>query len=385
MNINEMLLREDFYSILQETLTYYFKTVRGVDVVCAKEPFEGGEEFRIFSRSNIVCRAKKPKGAKEYLRAEYNIRNSIWKYIVGKMFVLYLMNTKTAFSNNGIFITKGVVGENELFSPQNRSLRIYDYEQSYVDCIIKKGFTSKYFNNQIEFRREYRYDFMVPLIDSGEDWFREPILKGHPLARVTDEDDYQRGIKEAVVDIRRLAHDTMENVPLQEYIIKLLEKARKLTSSAKDIKKIATFEKCEKLLKFIEESLKGVDIVIPVCMSHGDLQTGNIWMNKDGRLLIYDWETAGRRSVWYDSTTLLYSLRRPYGWGAFYNELKPQEALACDPIKNRSEIEFKAIKNIVLLEDYLFLLEDMMELPSKWGSEIFDNNIDRISNVVYGS
>lgn len=382
MGIEGMLEREDFYKILQETLVVYFRNVRRMEVKCQYEPFEDSETLRIYTRGSIVCRPNKPKGAREFLNAEYNIRNSLLKYVVGKCLVQYLMCTKTAFSPKCLFLTKGVLGNNEFISPQNRSIRVYDYDLSHVDCIIKQGFTAKYFNNQIAFRKQYHYDFMVPLIDNGEGWFREPILRGHPLARATGKGKYKKGIDTAIQYTQKLADDTLEYIPSQVYVQELLNKARQLTEEAKKKKNIATHTKCMALLEFIERGLIGISMEIPTCMSHGDFQTGNIWVNNDGKVLLYDWETAGRRSVWYDCATLLYSLRRVYGWEQFYNHPSPIQVLVCDPNKNRTDQEFDTIKRIVLLEDYLFLIEDMMELPMDWGGGVFDGNINRIHQVV---
>lgn len=382
MGIDDMIKREDFYKILQETIIDYYFKVRHLKVRCSYEPFDGGEELRMFYFGSMVCRARKPKGARGYLNAELNIRNSLWKYIAGKMMVHYLMMTKTKYSPGIVFLTEGILGKNEIISPQNRSIRFYNFGTSTVDCIIKKGFTDKYFNNQIEFRKKYNYNFMVPMIDSGDGWFREPLLRGHPLARVTGKKKYQKGIDTVVHDIQILAKDTLEYKSLQEYVPELLAKAKQLTEQAKQVKSITTYDKCIALLGFVEMGLSEVSMEIPTCVGHGDLQTGNIWMNRDGKILIYDWETAGRRSVWYDSITLLYSLRRIYGWKQFMTDEKPTLALVCDPNINRTQEEYSIIKLIVLLEDYLFLIEDMMELPEDWGGKIFDGNINRIYQVV---
>lgn len=377
-----MIKREDFYRILLETLLEYFSVVRHKEITCQYDSFDGGEELRIFTKGNVVCRPQKPKGARNFFNAEYNIRNSLWKYIIGKILVNYLMCTKKAFAIRSLYITDGVLGKNEFISPQNRSIRIYDYDKSHVDCIIKKGFTNKFFNNQIAFRKNYKYDFLVPLIDCGDGWFREPILKGHPLVRVTGKRKFQQGMNTAVKDIQELAKDTLEYKPLQEYIYGLLIKAQQLTEQAKQAKDVASYDKCLELIAFVENGVQCVSMEIPTCISHGDFQTGNIWMNNDGTVLIYDWETSGRRSVWYDITTLLYSLRRVFGWEQFLNDEKPSQSLACDPNKNRSCDEFEVIKKIVLLEDYLFYIEDLMELPMDWGKDVFDENIQRIYQVV---
>ena len=37
----------------------------------------------------------------------------------------------------------------------------FDYNSDIVGCIIKNGFTDKYFSNQIRFREKYKYDFIL--------------------------------------------------------------------------------------------------------------------------------------------------------------------------------------------------------------------------------
>ena len=117
---------------------------------------------------------------------------------------------------------------------------------------------------------------------------------------------------------------------------------------------------------------------IPTCISHGDFQTGNIWMDETGKTWLYDWETAGRRSVWYDSAVLCYSLRRPYGWSELAALPAPDRLLNCDRRKQYCPDEFAAIKQVILMEDILFYMEDMLELPEDWGNELYDAFIERV-------
>ena len=127
--------------------------------------------------------------------------------------------------------------------------------------------------------------------------------------------------------------------------------------------------------------MQGVLKVIPTCQSHGDFQGGNIWVDDAGKTWIYDWETVGRRSVWYDSAVLCYSLRRSYGWGGLTALPEPEKLLNCDCQKQYRLPEYHAIKGIVLLEDILFYLEDMLELPENWGGSIYDAFIGRIEKL----
>lgn len=379
-----MIKREDFYGILKDTIESYCSEVRDKRASVSFIFEDGKENFRVYKLGGIVSRPNKSRGALEFLLAEYNIRTNWLKYLAGKVlsYLVYYMRSFGAVKD--IFISEGVFGHNELISPQNRSIRFFNYDTRTVDCIIKKGFTDKYFKNQLDFRKKYNYEFMVPLLASGDNWFREPILKGHPLARVTDDRLYDKGIEDTMRNISMLVSDTLEYRDNKSYIAALVEKAVSLTQIARKDKAISSFDKCMRLINTAKKEALSTDVQVPMAMSHGDLQTGNIWCNNDGKVFIYDWETSGLRSVWYDSATLLYSLRRPYGWKQFYENPNPNKVLHCDPNKKRILEEYQVIKSIILLEDYLFLIEDMLELPQTWGNDIFDENIDRIYNVVFG-
>ena len=123
------------------------------------------------------------------------------------------------------------------------------------------------------------------------------------------------------------------------------------------------------------------DVAMPLAISHGDLQTGNVWVEKDGRVWVYDWETQGRRSVWYDRATLLYATRRAGG----LEKLLSAEDLSdlCDQPCQPATTEL--IRHTVLLEEMLFYLDDMLELPDKDGAAIFERFTDRIDERMIRS
>ena len=252
-----------------------------------------------------------------------------------------------------------------------------------VDCIVKSGFTDKYFRNQLEFRKKHSYIFMLPLLEYGDSWFREPILQGHPLARVTDSKAYKKGIDDALAGIKELAIDTYEEIDANQYIQYLKDQITEKIEKAKNIKNITCQSEVFQMLDIVGD-LDANEFIVPVCEGHGDFQTGNIWVDKNGKTWIYDWETSGKRSVWYDTAVLMYSLRRDRGWKLFVDKNDISDVLVCDKKKNYTECQFSYIKGIILLEDLLFYLDDMLELPSNWGKDIFEHNITNISEAIVG-
>lgn len=382
MRLADMLLREDFYKILRDTVTDYYFRVHGQEIIFSYQKERSCEKLLINGKLGFVSRFPAPTGLRRFLLAEYNIRGSCLKYLIGKAAAWVVSVLPQIGQLKSVYITSGVLGKNTFISPQNRSIRFFDYESMTVDCIVKASFTDRYFSNQLTFRKKYHYDFMLPLLESGERWFREPILLGHPLVRVTDENIYQKGLDDALRGIGRLAKDTISYEDSYGYGKKLLERIETILPVACQRKHISCVDQTRYLAKFAWQTLVRGPIEIPVCMSHGDFQSGNIWVDEKGKTWLYDWETVERRSIWYDSAVLNYSLRRVYGWQNFWTEKRPVAICACDLKKDYGEEAYKSMKSIILLEDILFYLEDMLELPDDWGKDIYEAYIWRMARLL---
>lgn len=381
MGIKEMLLREDFYKILRETIVNYAQSVHQTEIRCEYEPFEDSEPWLINTILGFVSRTPTHDGVRTYMKSEYNIRGSFIKNVIGKAAVDIIATFPNIGSNKKIYISKGAFAPSMFIVPQNRSIRFYDYERGTVDCMVKAGFTSKYFDNQAQFRKKYQYDFLNPMSLSGDGWFQERILFGHPLIRTTNEILFRKGTENALKYLTIIAKDSIEWFSAKEYISDLTKVAFKKIQIAEKKKDIKRAETAKHLIKKACDYTRNLDKKIPTCMSHGDFQAGNIWIEPNGKTLIYDWETAGRRSIWYDSATLSYSLRRTFGWPMLLKDKKMDKLELCMPKGMDVQICKSEIVGILLLEDMLFYLDDMLELPKDWGYEIFDRFIENIKEV----
>ena len=378
MNIAGMIKREDFFNILQNTLTYYYRDIKNKDVAVSYSPFDGCEALCIYPFLGFISRRIVPRGARTYLYSEYNIRNSKLKYLIGKLLVFAATHSFGLGAKYKIYITRDLLGKNEFILPQNRSIRIFDYDSMTVDCVVKHGFSNKYFANQINFRRDYSYDFVIKTLESGERYFKERIMLGNPLARVANNENYDRAQKQAVKYIDTLTTDTLHYVSVDEYAIPLIGRLREKMLEAQENKQFSAFEIFHSIINYLEEYFSDKHFQIPVSMSHGDLQSGNIWLEKNGEVKIYDWETAAERSVWYDRATLLYSTRRAGGLEAFCDETDMTQVVK----DNGTDAGEKDIKNIVILEDLAFYLDDVSELPLDFGTSIFDAYCNRLAKIL---
>lgn len=380
MDLASMLDREDFFSFFFTTVEKYYREALNTNIEFSFSDSKKDCNMVIkprLSAASAVCISEK---AREFYYSEWNIRNSLLKNCAAKLYIFFATRTGRCFSQFRFTMTPEPGNIRDvIIAPNNRSIRIFDYGNNTVGCIIKEGFTEKFFKNQIAFRENYKYDFILPMIDYGNDWFREPIMHGHPLARITDEKVYRKALRDAVDDITVIAKDTLRYIGCDEYVSDLRNSILKLLIIAKEKKEIKSVRETNEILEFAVREAELFGREIPTVISHGDFQSGNIWVDVEHKVWIYDWETAGRRSAWYDVSVLLYSLRRNNGWKEFMdsdNLTRIQVGISCDACYSAEQ--YRGIRGIVLLEDICFYLEDMLELPDRWGAELYDSFIERI-------
>lgn len=371
MRIEQMIEREDFYEILRKTVCEYFKNVRceSVDFTYTKK--ENCDCLVINPKFSFVAKSPLKKGIREFLKNEYNIRNSFAKYVIGRAAVFSVEVNPYICGGKRAYITKNSLKRNEFISPQNRSIRFFDYDKMTVDCIVKSGFMDKYIKNQIEFRKNCSYDFVLPMLDFGENWFRERILQGHALARTTDNSLYLKGVNDTIDAVKTLIKDTYKRLGTCEYVTMLADEAKKLICLADEKKHIKYKKEIVKIIDICRENAMCLEFV-PSSLNHGDLQSGNIWIEKDGNTVIYDWETVGRRSVWYDLSVFKYSLRRAGAWEKYIASDISDILEDCNCKIFSADMQ-KSVKSVVMLEDLIFRLTDMIDLPGQWGADIFDD------------
>ncbi len=370
-----MVLREDFYKINENTLRRYFKIVHGKDVDIKTKGYNLWNCVIIYPHLGSIMTRVPNRKLLEFLLNEYNIRNNCIKYILAKLYVLGCFFSFGLLAEKGLYISdKTVFDRSTAIIPTNRKIRIYNFRTGYVDVIIKDTFTQKYFDNEVSFRLNNVYDFVPPIVEYGDDWYREAILPGQPLARVKNEWLYQKCVNDAVKYIGIIAESTLEYVNASDYSRNLYTEILRKMDIAKTNKNINCYDI---ILEIAEAALaKAVllDAPLPTVESHGDLQSGNVWVDlKKEKTYIIDWETHERRSIWYDCATILLSIRRE-------NKLKEMmDNCETETVKNtilmndsRKNYNMQAAMGIITLEDIMFYLDDMLELPQDFGGDIFN-------------
>ncbi len=383
MDLASMLEREDFFPSFFTTVKKYYKETMNAEISFSFASGKSNCNMVIKPRLSAVSSVHISRRAREFYYSEWNIRNSVFKCLIAKIYVFLMTRTGKGLAQFSFEMTPEVHNfDDVVIAPNNRSIRFFDYKDNVAGCMIKDGFSDKFFKNQIEFRKCNHYDFMIPLTKFGEDWFQEPIMHGHPLARITKEKIYRKAVRDALDDILQLAMDTLEYTDCHEYINRLNDRVIDMLQTATSKKNIKSVATVKKLVDYAKKEALCFEKPVPLVMSHGDFQTGNIWVDQAGKVWLYDWETVAKRTIWYDASVLQYSLRRTCGWKDFMNA----EALSFPEMSSYIESDYqleqcRGIKGLIMLEDICFYLEDMLELPGKWGSELFDAFINRLISI----
>ena len=209
-------------------------------------------------------------------------------------------------------------------------------------------------------------------------------MSGQPLARIKNAKRFNKGLLEVISNIKILVDDTIKYVDRALYVEQICAHINELIYLAENEKNIACAKAILQASIFARSMTELLPKKVPLALSHGDLQEGNIWVDTQAeKTFIIDWETNAFRSIWYDPATLLLSTRSNNGVRKMFANRKKVEIrdaiLINDEVKSH---DIEGVLGIVLLEDIVFRLEDNLELPFDWGKdniEEFGKQLERIT------
>lgn len=266
--------------------------------------------------------------------------------------------------------------------PCNRKIRIFNYREGYVDAVLKVGFSDNNLKNELKYRQQPEFDYIPGLLKCGDRWYRESIIKGTGLVRLP-EPTYSEKVEEIKKLLAPLYAAHLHEVKANEYGQKLVDYVESRLPILKEEKHIETTEYIRTVIKKCLGLIRQNSAVIPMVVSHGDLQTGNILIeDSTGKIYIYDWETAGERSVWYDmGRFLLYSQRKDkYAYMVNHrteNQVK-ESLLMFDANKNR---DMDVVIAVLVLEELVAFTDEICDLPGSMGTEIMDRLTDELKQT----
>jgi thiamine kinase-like enzyme len=357
MDVSEMLEREDLPAILRDTVELFCRDLLHTQIFISLKPSEQAESMYLLSRPGILSKRRICKQAYETIMSEYSLRGNPLKFIAARGYILSRIWFMDRVSVAKLYISgkdKKIL-DNTLIVPNNKSIRVFDYDSDSVYSIVKQGFATNFIENQIVFRKTHDYPFILPMIACGEGWFQERILHGHALARVRDKVGYQDSLEQAVCNIQIMFNDSCQEIAKEEYFEQLNQNIKQLLKRI-GVSTIAA-EKIMDFANWLCPTRGNMTGMMKIGLSHGDFQPGNIWRDNDGKTWIYDWETVGIRSAWYDMAIMFNGLRS----GKKYKDFL-KESLNWD-IGNEIADD---IKKIIVMEDLIFQLNEALVFQSDY-------------------
>lgn len=345
MKIAHMIKREDFYLINEKTLRSFYQHS---DIV---------KPLYVYAHINAIVTRKPSKAVKEYLYTEYQICGSFWKKALVKLYCMALLNSRGVLASKKILLPS-TADSNTLIYPCNRKYRVFDFGNNTVSVIPKDGFPTRELENEIKFRTEHQADFLPPILEHDCHRYSESIIDGYPVARSGN--SIESYSKNAYALWRNYTARFDRSVSGFDYAETLKSKIENeisnLNKSGKKIDYSAVQKYAQLLISRLCEAKK-----ITLTLSHGDLQSGNIWVERNtNQILIIDWESCTERSLYYDQTVLFDRIRYTADLEKFVAREDSEK------------------KTIVLAEDLLFRLKELSSLPEQFGVNDFSNYMSKV-------
>jgi thiamine kinase-like enzyme len=268
--------------------------------------------------------------------------------------------------------------------PCNRKIRIFDYKLHTVDSILKDGFNDYYFKNEVNVRTKEEYSFVPSIIIFGDRWYRENIIEGRGLVRINKK-YYGTYCNKVIDDLRTISTKTLHYISANIYSQQLVDNITSKIQFFSEKKQIVSTGYLYYILHKAESILSNSDISIPLVFSHGDLQTGNIWVNQTtNRVTLLDWETAKERSLWYDCATLLLSIRRKNMFSAMVSNMNDTNIIGdLLLLDTKKDYNMKTVMATLILEEMTFFVDEIFDLPDSLGAEIIDRFIYEMKHIKW--
>lgn len=387
MTIQEMFEREDIYSILEKTLTEYYSQVHNKRISVKVNKRHFFKRLVIYPRLGIIVPLFPSWAVIRRTYVSFDVQNNLPKKLFAWAYITACFMTLGLLADASLELSDyGVVNKSTVIIPSNRKIRIYEYSKGYVDSILKVGFNDFYFKHEIEVRKQPRFDFILGLVAYGDRWYREKLLSGRCLVRCSGE-EYEQYVDETLNDLRSFykAHLFQENST--EYSEALSQRYLSLIDKIESAKHISCGDQLRTILKKMVKVCHSYNADVPMTLTHGDLQTGNIYIDEEnGKLYIIDWETVKEKSIWYDAATIMCSTRRKGKFSEMINNREKsdiQQKLFVFEEKPSHENDLVAA--ILVLEEMGFFLEEIVDLPGDIGSEIIDRFIYEADHIDWTS
>nr|WP_321376040.1 phosphotransferase [uncultured Bacteroides sp.] len=374
MKISEMLVREDFYTILEQTLSDNRETIHAMEAPISVTDASNDCTLFVNAQLNSIMTAHPSRDVVDYLKTEYNVSGGLLRRLMVRGYLTAATTFVKRFVQKGIKINfkTGVDKDNILIYPCNKKIRLFDFGKGMVYTMLKRDFPPLYIDRETKFRLEHKAPFIPEIAESGAGCYSEKIINGMPVARINDQAFVNRCKEQAynlVISLTRSDNQVLAVDYMQELKNTCLEQLKQKKAFADSA-----------IVACLFDTLLAVkpDEKLSLVVSHGDFQPGNIWWDKDKKqIVIIDWETVKLRSRSYDHAALYYNLRR-----------EGTEQQVIDSIKASSHIHSfipmcspESVAKIVMAEELAYQTEELISFPGDIGIKQYNKIIEKFKTL----
>jgi len=372
MKISEMLAREDFYSILPDTLNRYAEFL-GIEPGSAATVGKGETaDLYVNEKLNAIIASKPSKQVKDYLRTEYTVAGSPLRKMAVAAYLTAALTFVKSNAQRGLKNKLNGKTDNVLIYPCNKKIRLFDFSEGVVYTVLKEGFPDIHIKRETEFRLNTDVSFVPKIKQSGQGCYSETIIRnGRPLARIQDAAFVEEKKRESLKLLKSLTKQPRK-VGARSYVAELKERCLKMLATKKG------FAESDKVATIFDRLIeKTQDCDIELVISHGDFQPGNIWIDENGKTVIIDWETVKERTSFYDYAALYCSLRNHGGLNNFCERVRANNYL--------STVEGYSVETVlalILAEELEYQTEELISFPDTMGLEMYLNKINEFETTI---
>lgn len=302
MKISQLVLRENFYVILENTISknsFFLNFPKNEKKI----------EFKSFQYLNIIFETGLSGTCRNALVHEYTLRQSKIKSLMQKTYVFFaflplvnvlFVHKRLKFSNN--LRKYAIVGG-------NHRIRLFNDDLKSINILLKEGENPKFVTNDIESRKKNNLKYAPGIIAYGDDWLVEEFISGIPFNRIRDEvllmNSFDLIVNQHMKEFIYKTRTTLSNDKYLQTVSKEMFSQIELIQSDADLK-VKLLSTVKSLIHELEkEKLNLIDI----SMTHGDFQKGNMRITPGNETIVIDWEAADNRFYLYDLFTILSGLR----------------------------------------------------------------------------
>lgn len=373
MKISQLVLREDLYQILEDTIknNSFFSKLSSIE--------DDYDTYKSFQYLNIIISESLQKNVREALVFEYTLSKSTVKRLLQKTYVYlaFLPGMSRLFVHEKLKLHKKL----NYFAivPGNHRVRFFSSDLKEIILLLKEGERAKFVENEIKARHGNNISYAPRIISHGDDWLIEEFVEGVPLNRVRQNFNVNKTIDSLIQShLKELINKEKNTLAVEEYIKFCLDEIHTLTEIVSDNSEKETI--LNTVVKILD-SIRADNLAdIEVSMTHGDFQKGNIRINSKNEIFVLDWEAADSRFYLYDLFVMFSEIRSG-------NDLESSFKLFFNDINKFDNIEKKyskkMIKTLLCFEELRFHMnEDISENYFNSGGKC-SSVAKRINNYLF--